>query len=280
MAAFLLGAYLDAPLSVDVDVAVSDPTWPVSLQYKTEPDYIFFSADQSNMFVVECKGTQSARSSALEQLRRGTEQVPSLVFADGRRPPSLISATCLSRKGTRVLLIDPPGDEGPDNRTEGPESVDRRERKIHDDPEFGRVIRLLSNAKVLTFAGAGQAAASMLERAHTRSAWTPRTTPREPEILENEFGRFRGIRQRVGLRDRFNLDIFQAVDTKVYDALVSEEPARTQEELRNYQTRTAIAAGAGQGLPQNVLTSRERGAVVVRSAGPDGSLLEIRVTPT
>ncbi|MGA2851837.1 MAG: hypothetical protein ABSE46_22775 [Terracidiphilus sp.] len=89
MAAFLLGTYLDAPLSVDVDVAVRhDATWPVRLQYKTEPDYIFFSADQNTLYVVECKGTQSARSSALEQLRRGTEQVPSLVFEDGRSPLS------------------------------------------------------------------------------------------------------------------------------------------------------------------------------------------------
>ena len=53
-------------------------------------------------------------------------------------------------------------------------------------------------------------------------------------MSENEFGEFRGIRQRVGLKDRFHLDVFQALDTTVFDALVSEEPVRAEEELRAF----------------------------------------------
>ena len=115
--------------ALDSEKVRSGLTWPVDLQYRTEPDYLFFNATQAELFVVECKGTQSARSSSVEQIRRGTEQVPSLVLTDGRTPPSLIAATCLSRKGTRVLLIDPPGDEEPHKHTKRFGRVDKRSGK-------------------------------------------------------------------------------------------------------------------------------------------------------
>ena len=161
MAAFLLGDYLNAPLSIDVDVAVKDPFWPIDLQYKTSPDYIFFNSVQDILYVVECKGTQTSRSLSIEQVRRGTEQVPSLVFTDGRTPSSLIAATCLSKKSTRVLMLDPPGDEEHRDRPEKSEPDDHRRRRIPDDARFGQAIRLLSSAKIFSFAGADQAAPSL-----------------------------------------------------------------------------------------------------------------------
>jgi hypothetical protein len=197
--------------------------------------------------------------------------VPSLTFNDGRTPPSLVIATCLSRRGTRILLIDPPGEDDTSKHPEKPERVGPREWKVRNDAEFGRATRLISEAKVLSFAGAYQAAASKLERAHTRIPRTPRSAPREPEIAENEFGMFTGIRQRVGLKDRFNIDVFQALDTNVYHTLLSEEPARTDEQLRIFQERVERT--------QSVLTTHENGAVVVRTAAPDGTLLEVRVSP-
>jgi hypothetical protein len=96
-------------------------------------------------------------------------------------------------------------------------------------------------------------------------------------MTENEFGQFRGIRQRVGLKDRMNVDVFQALDRRVYDAVVAEDSARTDEELHTFQRRTVAAMGETQTM-QPVSTRRENGALVVRSAGPDGSLLEIRVS--
>lgn len=277
MAALLLGIYLNAPLAADVSVAMDDPAWPIDLQYDTSPDYLFFDATQTNLFVVECKGTQTSRAASLEQLRRGTEQVPSLTFTDGRIPPSLVIATCLTKRGTRILLIDPPGD---DNRQlpERPERVGPREWRVRNDAEFGRATRLISEAKLLSFAGADQAAASKLERAHTRIPRTPRSVPRESEISENEFGTFRGIRQRVGLKDRFKIDVFQALDTSVLEAFLSEEQARTDEQLRGFQARSA-AVSVPTDLTQPVTTTHVNGALVVRTAGPDGTLLEVRVSP-
>jgi len=279
MAALLLGTYLNAPLAADVSVAMDDPSWPIDLQYEASPDYLFFDATQTSLFIVECKGSQTSRSYALDQLRRGTEQVPSLTFTDGRTPPSLVIATWLSKDGTEVFLVDPPDDEDASpKRPEKAERVGQRDWRVRSDAEFTRATTLVSEAKVLSFAGADQAAASKLERAHTPVPRTPRSSPRETVISENEFGRFRGVRQRVGLRDRFNVDVFQALDTTVYDALLAEEPARTDETLRAFQSKSVLAAPNVQ-HQQPVTTKQENGAIVVRCAGPDGSLLEVRVSP-
>jgi len=75
MAALLMGVLFDAPDAVDVDVAMDDPIWPIELG-SSRPDYIFQRVDQSVQFVVECKGTRCSRNDVIEQLRRGTEQVP------------------------------------------------------------------------------------------------------------------------------------------------------------------------------------------------------------
>jgi hypothetical protein len=276
MAALLLGTYFNAPLAVDVSIAMQDPNWQIGRQNNSSPDYLFFDSTQTNLFVVECKGTQSSRSMSLDQVRRGTEQVQALTFTNRATPPSLVVATCLSKKETRILLIDPPGDDD-SPPTERPERVSEREWMIRDTAEFVRSTRLLSNAKVLSFAGADEAAATLLEQTHTKVRRTRRYEARETEITENEFGQFRGIRQRVGLKDRMNVDVFQAVDRRVYDAVVAEDSARTDEELRTFHRRAVAATGEPQNM-QPVSTRRENGALVVRSAGPDGSLLEIRVS--
>jgi hypothetical protein len=277
MSAFLLGTYLNAPLAADVSVAMGDPAWPIDLRHDTSPDYLFFDAAQTNLFIVECKGTQTSRYYSLDQLCRGTEQVPSLTFTDGRTPPSLVIATCLTEEGTSILLVDPPNDdELPPEHLARPERVGDREWRVRNDAEFSQATRLISEAKVLSFAGAYQAAASKLDRAHIRTAGMPGFVGPEPVFTENEFGKFRGVRQRVGLKDRFNIDVFQALDTSVYEALLSEESVRTVEALRSFQSRSALV---NVEMTQPVLTTHEKEAVVVRSAGPDGSLLEIRVSP-
>lgn len=279
MAAVLLGTYLDAPLATDVSVAMGDPDWPIEPLDDTSPDYLFFNDDQSKLFIVECKGTQTSRSTSLDQLRRGTEQVPSLKFTDGRTAPSLVVATCLARRGTRILIIDPPGDEEvASDHPEKPERVSGRHWKVRNDAEFSRATRLIAEAKVLSFAGADEDAAKKLERAGATVSERPRSVPRRPETGENEFGKFRGVRQRVGVKDRFNVDVFQGLDVAVYSALLSEEPARTAEERQSFRARTDSISTVGE-LIQPVVTKHEKGALLVRTAAPDGSFLEVRVSP-
>jgi hypothetical protein len=277
MAAVLLGTHMQAPLAADVSVAMNDPSWPIDFQDDTSPDYLFFDSAQATIFIVECKGTQTTRAASVDQLRRGAEQVPSLTFTDGRRPPAIVVATLLSRQGTQVFIIDPPEDEEMSSDfPDRPERVGKREWRVRNDAEFTRSTRLISEAKTLSFAGADEAADSKLERAHARDQGTPRSMPRQTEITENEFGRFRGARQRVAMKDRLNVEVFQALDTSVYEAMLSEEPQRTTEEIRTFQSR---AASMTADLSQPVATTRERDVLVVRSAGPDGTLLEVRVSP-
>jgi hypothetical protein len=276
MAALLMGQYLDAPLPVDVSIAMDDPTWPIVQQYDASPDYIFFNSSQAALFVVECKGTQTSRSNALEQLRRGTEQVPSLIFTDRPNPPSLIVATCLSRSGTQVFVIDPPSDHDPED-PKRPERISKRDWKVRNGPEFREATRLISEAKMLTFAGAVESAAAKVERAHAPVRRRPTIVPREITHIENEFGSFSGIRQNVGLRDRFNIEVFQGLDLGVFGALLAEDTARTTEKLHVFQARTRSLRDTEPGQP--VTSTWENGGLVVKSAGPDGSLLQIRVTP-
>jgi len=277
MAGVLLGTYLNAPLAADVSVAMNDPAWPIDLEYKSSPDYLFFNNTQTNLFIVECKGTQTSRSSSIDQLRRGTEQVPSLVFTDGRRPPAIVVATLLSTRGTTVLIVDPPGDSDAEEHLEKPERLGKREWRVRNDVEFARATRLISQAKVLSFAGADEAAEHMLERARTLRPRTPTVRARQTRIAENELGRFQGISQRVGIKDRVNIDVFQGVDTTVYEAFLSEDSERADEALRQFSQRTAFASHEVD-LTQPVVTSHEGDSVIVRSAGPDGSLLEVTVS--
>src|SRR6185369_12106709 len=106
-----------------------------------------------------------------------------------------------------------------------------------------------------------------------------RTAPQETQVTENEFGRFRGVRQRVPVKDRVNVEVFQALDTTVLEAMSSEEPERATEEILGYQRRTALATN-DLDVREPVLATHEGDALVVKSAGPDGTLLEVRVSPS
>lgn len=180
------------------------------------------------------------------------------------------------KRGTRVLLIDPPGEDKPTS-PEKPERLTDREWIIRDSAAFTRSTRLFSEAKLLTYAGADEAATNLLEQTHMRGQVTRRRASRETETSENEFGQFRGDRRRVGLKDRMNIDLFEALDSRVYDAVLAGDSVRTDGEMQAFRQR--IVAGTSEPkTPQPVSTTHENGALVVRSAGPDGSLLEIRVS--
>jgi hypothetical protein len=279
MAAVLMGSYLGAPLAADVSVAMDDPAWPIELQYDASPDYLFFNALQTELFVVECKGTQSSRSSSLDQLRRGAEQVPSLVFTDGRVPSSLIVATCLSKRGTRILLLDPPGDdEDGGGSQERPKRVSQREWRIPNAERFARTSRLISEAKLLSFAGAAESAVGKVLRAEVSVPKRPRSASRQPQVTENEFGVFRGVSQRVGTIDRFDIDVFQGVEASLYDALVEDDPERTAEELDGFRRRSgSILSPEVDEQRQPIRTTHKDGVLSVMTVGPDGTLLGLRV---
>jgi hypothetical protein len=124
-----------------------DETWSVWTQRNTQaiPDYIFTAADGSGYFVVECKGTQSGRATAVNQLRRGTEQVQAARID----PPASVSRLVIGaslRDAITVFVIDPP--DG-DSEGKDPDSVPIEPLVRWSPPE----IAAFAAAKRLTYIG-------------------------------------------------------------------------------------------------------------------------------
>ena len=191
MAALIMELYFNAPEAADVSLVVSDQSLPAALFKAASPDYLFSNADGTTYYVVECKGTRCSRAAAVQQLRRGTEQVPSFCFTDGRaQPTALVIGTRLTRKGTEVLVVDPPADEEGPNRTvwNGPKRLEIRESR-----KFQQAVKMVSELKILAYAGADQTVQDMVKR-------------RWPEVAggvandnlgELSYGRMRSVNFRV-----------------------------------------------------------------------------------
>lgn len=271
VAAVLMGTYFDAPLAVDVSIALGNPLWGLGQQNKSSPDYLFFDATQQNLFVVECKGTQSSRSESLNQLRRGSEQVQSLIFNDRPAPSSFVIATCLTRRGAHVLVVDPPGEDEKKRRAE---RMDERSWRISDSSGFSRSSRLFSQAKILAFSGDDALAQRKVEAAEP-SIRTQRRAARRPELVASEFGDLLGVRQPIGVADRMRVEVFQGVARDLHEALIQDDYDRVDAVTREFQQRASHFARLG--LNQPIAVSRRGDTLTVQVAGPDGTALEIRV---
>jgi hypothetical protein len=256
-----------------VSLAVRNGKWGIQQQGKSSPDYLFFDASQTNLYVVECKGT-SSRSESLNQLRRGTEQVQSLLFNGRPTPPSLVVATCLNRMGTRVLVLDPPGPDDDSKQAKKAERINSREWKIQDDDLFSKSSRFLSQAKLLAFAGDDDLAMAKVEAAKFKVPQR-RVAPRTPVTKESELGEFRGVRQALGFGDRMTIDVFQGIETHVYESLRVDDPAATLQQTEAFWHR--VEQVGRPEIKQPTVVSRGDGNLTVTTAGPDGSMLELRI---
>jgi hypothetical protein len=272
MAALIMGQLLNAPNAVDVGVALNDPSWPINLTYDTSPDYVFFNADQSILYIVECKGTRCPRSSAFDQIRRGVEQLPSLVFLDGRpQPTSLVIGTQMNATSVHVYIVDPPTEDlPPDDR---PTKVGPREWRIPDSRVMNDAVRHTAQAKLFSYMGSDEAAVTKLQQVTSRLQDFPRIAPRELEISDNDFGTFLGTRQEIPSRDRLRVEIFQAVQTSLYEAYIQDDVARINEELQQYRTNVLDSDSFKSAQDQRGVTR------ILRSVAADGTMLEIRLTP-
>lgn len=164
MAGLVLEELFNAPFFVDVSIALDDPDVYQGVQQvgEVQPDYLMWGEEpQSPYFVVECKGCQTSSSESMNQLRRGLEQVPSLVFGAGARPVvTLVAATNLGEDRTTIFVLDPPGDDPGDTDAPSPnerEKVSKRtgERtwKIPSTAEFERRTQLSQESELLKWAG-------------------------------------------------------------------------------------------------------------------------------
>src|SRR5579884_3242610 len=94
MAGLVMERYFQTDGFSDMSAALADPTFGLQHEGDPEPDYLMWNGTTGAYYVVECKGTQTSRAIALNQLRRGMEQVPSVTFQDTNRSMvSLVIAT-------------------------------------------------------------------------------------------------------------------------------------------------------------------------------------------
>ena len=273
MAALVMELYFNAPAAADVAVALNEQVLLVELTEAASPDYLFWNAAQTAYYVVECKGTRCSRNVALEQLRRGTEQVPSLRFTDGRQPPTaLVVGTRLTGKGTEVLVIDPPPDE------ESPEGVIRRGPKdweIADSKEFQRVIGMASELKILGYAAADQAVEDIVRRRwpHVAEAWP--TKPGRTIVRENTFGEFSGVQQTLPFRDGVRVEVFQGIVRGVLAGHLAHDDAKVRAAREELLGRIHVHD------PDHVqrcgfLRTENNDGISVLSVSSDGTILEFR----
>jgi hypothetical protein len=114
-------------------------------------------APASPYYVVECKGCQTTRPAVMNQIRRGLEQVPSVVFGSGaRRIITLVIGTHMPTSQTTVYVVDPPGppdDDEPGRPHRGSESGREKEWRISERMAgSGQQVKLLNWAGQFTTA--------------------------------------------------------------------------------------------------------------------------------
>lgn len=287
MACLLLGSLLGAPKSIDVQVALQDSAWAITRDLTTTPDYLCYNSTFTTLFVVECKGNQTSRSQALEQLRRDTEQLPSIRFLNRPTPPGIVVVTHLTRRGTEVLLIDPPSDppSPPNKEPSQPEvppgkseRLNQREWQVHDGVRLFKEIRAAHQAQLLNFAGDETAARQKLpgRLPPERERFVGR---REPQIVvEAAGGEYVGVQDDLPMRSEIRVRMFRGLSRERYkqykgagaDVVAPEED----------QPDVDLVPHGAERRPSFVTTIAPTGdAVAVESRSTDDTLLRFELRP-
>jgi hypothetical protein len=235
MAGLLMEHFFEAGAFVDVSIALNDPAAYQGIEREgdAQPDYLMWGDEaDSPYYIVECKGTQSSRSESHNQLRRGLEQVPSVVLGAGpRQVVTVVVATCLLNNSTEVFILDPPPD-GPDDDQPGEEASERvsertgkRRWRIRNPEAFHERTVVAEESNLLKWAGQYQTAA-VRDRRLERIQRELTAMPNAPlETKRTNVGNFRGIEQplfpALGAR---KLRIFTGVEEDLLESLIQEHP--------------------------------------------------------
>lgn len=161
-----------AEQAIDVSAALEDPEQyqGITQSGAPQPDYLMWNPlPNSPYYVVECKGCQTKRDVALNQIRRGLEQVPSLVFAGGRPVNTLVVATLMRVSETTVFIVDPPeppndDDDIVNDRSRFSERTGKNAWRINNPDEFSNVAWEVKQTKLLNWAGQFASASAVARR--------------------------------------------------------------------------------------------------------------------
>jgi hypothetical protein len=246
-AGLVLEEEFNAEEFADISIALGDPQIYQDIRQRggAQLDYLMWGADpNSPYYVVECKGSQTGRSTTFDQMRRGLEQVPSIVFGAGaRQVMTLVCATCMEEKRTTIFVVDPPPDQ-PDDDKRFNESDRVSERtgewswRIPNPEAFARRTWLTQESSLLKWAGQYEEAAKRdleLEPWRERSRETPQNAPRVR--VQTDVGTFVGTRNsafpELGPR---NIQIFTGIEEELFGSLTEGNP-RAREVAVNDQVR-------------------------------------------
>jgi hypothetical protein len=233
---------------VDISKALQDPQTYQEIQQegRAQPDYLIWGeAPGSPYYVVECKGSQSSRGYSVDQLHRGLEQVPSIVFGAGARDvTSLVVATYLGETNTTVFVIDPPPEppdfeDGEDvNSEKVSERIGKRRWRIPNSERFAGRTWVAQESALLKWAGQYRQAAERdaeLEPHVERVTEIPQSA--EPVRKETEFGAFVGMRtSSFPELGRNQVRIFTGIDEQLFASLAERNP-QTRDIALESQTR-------------------------------------------
>ncbi len=274
-ACYLMARDYQMTAPVDVDVALKQLHWSFRKQLARSPDYLFSAHPSGPTFIVECKGTQTTRAGSIWQIRSGTEQIPSIVFTDGRTSTGLIFATCLKQKETTVYVVDPPA--GPNEQKVDDRTIDNppAEWIIRNDEEFMKDVRRLASAKTLSFAGATADAASLAPRNLAEEYLQAIPRPVQ-ETVANTHGTFKGIRETVEPSDGIRLSVYRGLQKDRHDEILDEVNAKQKDQLEQNDIANDTIASQTPGAA--VTTEKTKKGIEISSVAGDGTILSITLS--
>jgi len=233
MAYYLMTNYFDTNEVINVSEALKNHSWNVFRQHSASPDFIFFNESFKHVYIVECKGNQTSYDSMLNQIRRGTEQVPSIIFQDGHRSISIVIGTCMLQNGTKIYVIDPPNGEN-DKQFEYPDDSSKDDRifqaewSVGDYEEFAMGSRLLGRAKMLNFAGIESEALTQLPL-NVQNYWKRfARTQIKTERIQTEVGRYVGVREIFTTFEGLRLELFRGILEELQERYFIPQDDQTQ----------------------------------------------------
>lgn len=272
MAGLLIEKFFGAGSFVDISIALDDPAayQDIEREGDPQPDYLMWGdEDNSPYYVVECKGSQCNKNTSYDQLRRGLEQIPSVVFGAGpRQVVTVVVATCLLDEGTEVFVLDPPPDTPDDHPDkESSEKVSERTGKrtwrVRNPEAFRERTVIAEESNLLKWAGQYQTA-SVRDRHLERIQPELMAMPNAPlETKRTNFGTFRGIEQplfpELGTR---NLRMFTGVDQDLLESLIQERPLG-EPRARQVEQRGRLERQPPDHLPANMSVSRSGSCMII-----------------
>jgi hypothetical protein len=239
-----------------VDVFIATRRGQVRLRGNSRrslPDYIFTGPGQNRYYIVECKGTQSAKSTAIGQLQRGSEQVMTVDIDPPALATRLVIGTWL-RPTITIFVLDP------DEESTDPHDVRTLSRWSTEEVSW------LSAAKRLTYVGDHQGAA-VLSRDLLEQERQIVFEGHDLVFRETGFGVFVGSEQLRETPDGRQLQMFRGIEKETHDALRQTGKEAGQAHQRDDD----------EGQTFSVETVTEDRIAIVRSISRDGSLFEIRI---